>query len=319
MHLWGNIMEKRSRLLRAAYLRAGLVIAVLAVLGLDSTGDDGRLRIDTHMLLEPSREELVLEQLGFKVYARDMQVRIIRSETEEEVLKSLLNYGWRPAELCELPTPRRPDSVVPVLVLEYQGNTRPEDETVIQDDAKTMRTCLDFLNSSTFYEWTIGDGGPIYTTERDYFASGEPVTFEVISRGANALSKAFEIHRVVDAESWDRLKSDYLPHVRQYGGWLEGQQIEPDFSRQMVVAFFDGPRENVIGFNCVAIREYEDELRIYYRFDCFQTMNLGVHTTPFTVYVLPKSPKRLVLIRDTSNLIGAPSLWQIEKVLEPTE
>ncbi len=86
-----------------------------------------------------------------------------------------------------------------------------------------------------------------------------------------------------------------------------------DFSRCMVIAIFQGRSWNSAGVQVRSILEEDDRIVVRYDDRSYQTAGPdggGVRVAAFGFFVLPKSPKPVVIEENVQGLIGEPPLWK---------
>ncbi|MBX3358081.1 MAG: hypothetical protein KF745_06610 [Phycisphaeraceae bacterium] len=132
----------------------------------------------------------------------------------------------------------------------------------------------------------------------------------------SAITEGPAYHRIVDADAWKAL---YLKHLGDRAAnapapWLLPPDV--DFSRCMVLAIFRGRSTNCNGEFLVSLDDRPDDLLIRFDSHTFQTASFtgepdrGVPSTPYGIFILPRSDKPIVLEENVQGLIGHPPVWK---------
>ena len=82
-----------------------------------------------------------------------------------------------------------------------------------------------------------------------------------------------------------------------------------DFERCMVVAVFQGRRENNNGVVAVSVTEDGEQMKVRLQPKPYQTGPVGDPVTPYGIFVLPRSAKSLLLEEDARRNWGPP-VWR---------
>lgn len=85
---------------------------------------------------------------------------------------------------------------------------------------------------------------------------------------------------------------------------------EVDFIKNMVVTICLGRAYNTSGVEVADAREIDDVIQVRFRYVCYQTMDKVDTATPFGIFVLPRSSKKIQLEAKIQRLIGGPANWK---------
>ncbi len=120
--------------------------------------------------------------------------------------------------------------------------------------------------------------------------------------GAKSKINQMYYYRIMSDKKWEEVWNNHsdkpVPHV--------------DFNKNMVIALFLGQTTNRLGIEVVDVREVNGVLRLRYIVDGVQSARYGLLTTPFGIFVLPKTTKVVSLERDASRVIDGPPEWKAE-------
>lgn len=86
-----------------------------------------------------------------------------------------------------------------------------------------------------------------------------------------------------------------------------------DFNRCLVIAIFAGQYWNSAGFAIDSISERDASIVVRYDDKSYQTAGPdggGQRVSPYAFFVLPKTPKELILEKNVQGLIGHPPIWK---------
>ena len=132
-------------------------------------------------------------------------------------------------------------------------------------------------------------------------------------------------HRITSLNDWTRL---WQKHKGQKGDEQYDLYYNPlglplvDFDRYVVIVIFQGRGWNSAGLNAVSVSEEQE--RIVFRFDdkSYQTVGPvgsnggGKQVTVYGFFVIPRSPKPVILEENVQRLIGKPAEWK-ERITFP--
>ena len=144
----------------------------------------------------------------------------------------------------------------------------------------------------------------------------------VILTGADSHVSDREYHRITSMNDWAKL---WQKHKGQKDNSEYDLYHDPlglpliDFQRYMVIAIFQGTRWNSAGLKAVSILEQQDG--IVFRFDdkSYQTGGRnggGRRVTVYGFFIVPRSPKPVVLEENVQRVIGRPPEWK-ERITFP--
>lgn len=131
--------------------------------------------------------------------------------------------------------------------------------------------------------------------------------------------------RVTDAETWATLWCEHTGQQAQKRGygWYYNQQQVPivDFERCMVVAVFGGKCGNTAGYRVEQVLD-GDRWTLRYHANSYQTTVIDPAnakakppSTPFGMFVLPKTDKKVALEENVQGMIGRPPKWRLQATL----
>jgi hypothetical protein len=118
-------------------------------------------------------------------------------------------------------------------------------------------------------------------------------------------------HRIESPEAWNAL------WLRHNTGTEKPEKVpvtmpkaEVDFGRCMVVAVFDGKRNNCDGFKMHSVLESDEQITVRIQGRYFATARDEVQkTAAWGIFVLPRSTKRLLIELDTRSDKVDPPKW----------
>jgi len=131
--------------------------------------------------------------------------------------------------------------------------------------------------------------------------------------------------RVKDAETWASLWCEHTGQPAPKGGygWFYNEQRVPlvDFEQCLVVAVFGGKRGNTAGYRVEQVLDGE-QLTIRFDANGYQTAIIDPDndeaeppSTPFGMFVLPKTVKKIALEENIQSRINQPPKWQLRATL----
>ena len=129
----------------------------------------------------------------------------------------------------------------------------------------------------------------------------------------------------VSGRGYDRITSlnDWARLWQKHKGQKDGEQYDlyhdplglplVDFDRYMVIVIFQGSAWNSAGVEAVSVLEEQE--RIVFRFDdkSYQTLGPdggGRQVTAYGFFVIPRSPKPVILEENVQRLKGKPAEWK---------
>jgi hypothetical protein len=156
---------------------------------------------------------------------------------------------------------------------------------------------------------TEDEKGLLALDEKEKELRGKPLEVGKRLSGEDSKIKKRRCVRITSTDEWKKLwnshagENDGLPEI--------------DFSKHMAVGVFHGK-----GWNCdgIALRhalDCEDAIELFVRGRYYQTGPEGKRVTPYGIYVIPKSLKKLIVKEDCQGLIGAPPVWKIVGEFHP--
>lgn len=113
--------------------------------------------------------------------------------------------------------------------------------------------------------------------------------------------------RIGSAEKWAEL---WQRHVGEQTKVDEYTNMEIDFERAMVVAVFYGQTQNAAGIRAVSITEDAAQITLRFQVSGYQTVGVSTNTTPYGIFVLPRSSKELVVEENVQEAKHAPPVWK---------
>lgn len=125
-----------------------------------------------------------------------------------------------------------------------------------------------------------------------------------IWQGSESMIGKPEFHRIISQDRWEGIwkrhnkKRDAAPNV--------------DFTKHMVVAIFIGKSVNTSGIEVVDVREKDNIIRFQFRAMCYQTINGFDRVTPFGLFLLPISNKKVQIQENMQMIIGGPDIWKLK-------
>jgi hypothetical protein len=137
--------------------------------------------------------------------------------------------------------------------------------------------------------------------------------------GARSTIEQPRIERVADAERWAAVWKEHRgagieTNARDWPVWPE-----VDFDHCMVLCIFGGRSTNTDGWAIESVEDRGADLLVRYDAMTFQTASFGgepdrgVSTTPYGIFVLPRSAKPIVMEENVQGLIGQPPIWKEKK------
>jgi hypothetical protein len=143
--------------------------------------------------------------------------------------------------------------------------------------------------------------------------------------GAHSRIETKRCIRITSEAAWIDLWLDHVemekkgPYDRYYN---PAGVPEIDFDRCMVVCVFQGKKWNSAGVIAVSVREERECIRIRFDDKSYQTMGPdggGDRVTPFGLFLLPASSKRIVLEENVQALMNREPRWKERARLEEQE
>ncbi|MEK7310063.1 MAG: SBBP repeat-containing protein [Planctomycetota bacterium] len=128
--------------------------------------------------------------------------------------------------------------------------------------------------------------------------------------GAHSKIKEEEFYLVKTKEEWAKMWQHHSPN---------DNIPEIDFTEEMCVGIFAGQRSNSWGIKVVSITEEIDKILFKYEHLWYQTMGEADNATPFGIFVLPYSDKKVILEENVQGYIGGSPLWKRKKVFGGSE
>lgn len=138
----------------------------------------------------------------------------------------------------------------------------------------------------------------------------------VVLTGSDSHIQKRGYHRVESKKEWIKL---WRQHKGDKGTAEYDRDFNPlglpriEFDQVMVIAIFQGSGWNSAGLEAVEVREQQDH--VLFRFDdkSYQTAGPdggGRQVTVYGFFVLPRSPKPVVLEENVQSLLGEPPVWR---------
>lgn len=90
-----------------------------------------------------------------------------------------------------------------------------------------------------------------------------------------------------------------------------------DFKKNLIVAVYKGKMVNCSGISIVNAVENDGIITVFLKGNYYQTFHSGLDdnyqvdtSTPYLIFALPKSSKKILIEEDVQNYIGGPPLWK---------
>ncbi|MCA9285991.1 MAG: hypothetical protein KDA22_12280 [Phycisphaerales bacterium] len=134
--------------------------------------------------------------------------------------------------------------------------------------------------------------------------------------GARSAIEQPRVERIADPERWVAVWKEHRgdgieKNARNWPVWPE-----VDFERCMVLCIFGGRSTNTDGWNIESVADRGADLLVRYDAMTFQTASFGgepdhgASTSPYGIFVLPRSAKPIVMEENVQGLIGRPPVWK---------
>ena len=121
-------------------------------------------------------------------------------------------------------------------------------------------------------------------------------------------------YRIESAADW---KTTWLEHLGLKGDTIYRTAMEVDFQRCIVIAVFDGKRDNSCGFRVEAVDEDKGVVRVRFSDVWYQTWGDPDQVAPYAFIVLPKSDKIVVLQQTTHTTEGTDYTREVARLSVP--
>lgn len=123
-------------------------------------------------------------------------------------------------------------------------------------------------------------------------------------QGAESKISQTEYKLVTSHDEWEEL---WKRHDKQ------GKMLpKVDFTKHMVIAILLGNIVNTSGVQVVDVREIDNVIQFRFHAMRYQTGNWFDKTTPFGIFVIPHSKKKIKVEQDVQGLIGGPPKWRVQ-------
>ncbi len=145
-----------------------------------------------------------------------------------------------------------------------------------------------------------------------YAGERRTVTPRLAAFGPRSAVERTEYRVVTDAAAWKELWSRHQA-TRDAPAGAPKPAPTVDFSKELVVAVFQGRSSNSNGVGFEEVSEVDGELRVRFNDMSYQTVGPdggGVRCTPWGYCVLPRPRNRVVMEENVQNLIGQPAIWR---------
>ena len=144
-----------------------------------------------------------------------------------------------------------------------------------------------------------------------------PVVPCVVLTGADSHLAECQYHRITCMDDWSKLwqKHKGQANEREYDLYYDRLGLPVvDFERYMVIAIFQGSGWNSAGLKAIAISEQQDRIVFRFKDKSYQPAGQyggGQRVTVYGFFVLPRSPKSVVLEEAVQQYLGTPAEWKV--------
>lgn len=135
--------------------------------------------------------------------------------------------------------------------------------------------------------------------------------------GANSHVSERSCHRITSMDEWAKV---WQKHKGQNADDKYDYYDDPlelplvDFEKYMVIGIFQGSGMNSAGLKAVSVSEQDDCVVLRFDDKSYQTEGPkggGKKVSAYGFFVIPRSPKTVVLEEDAQRLLGEPPLWKV--------
>lgn len=154
-------------------------------------------------------------------------------------------------------------------------------------------------------------------------AGGTPgVYVQFVGHDATRAQEGFVVART--EKGWIGIWQDYTGASAGHGAIERNRIPKIDFEHCMVVAYFGGKRTNTDGYLVRELNEFKGVVRLRFEASTFQTMGGDARggaqdTTPYGVWVIPATDKRIVIERAAAHLKGQDPVWDEVHTVKPAD
>ena len=131
---------------------------------------------------------------------------------------------------------------------------------------------------------------------------GAPVQATQVISGGNSKIKEPRCVRVTSPADWATLWAAHSPS--------NTPPPRVDFEKEMVVGVFQGQYVNCRGITPLHILDCQDTLEVFVAGKYYQSYRVSDPATPYGLFIVPKSAKRLLVKDNIQGYIAAPPIWK---------